>query len=272
MAFFQAPPQLGNQFDEDPMLPSWIARFMPATKVAEELHELGNVAVECYAKQLADLNNEPVLTQWDAWGHRVDTIEVSPLWKRAAVVAAERGLVATAYERRTGDTSRLRIRPTIPELQNAYYDRSHGELRFGLFTAGSTVAGRNIPGGQIAVIDGYPREANLAHRNMVIESLPEQESTGLAFYLPGSPLKMSISSGLALRRVPALDADRKLSGTFPTTAGWANAVGAGSDAVCRPPMPHRSTRRRTACDRRARSAASASRARARTAASSAPRK
>jgi len=48
-------------------------------------------------------------------------------------------------------TPRLRIRPSVPELQNAYYDRSHGELRFGLFTAGSAVAGRNIPGGQIAL-------------------------------------------------------------------------------------------------------------------------
>ena len=66
----------------------------------------------------------------------------------------------------------------------------------------------NIPGGQIAVIDGHPREANLAHRNMIIDSLPEHESTGPVFYLPGSPLKMSISPGLALRWVPALDADR----------------------------------------------------------------
>ena len=35
-----------------------------------------------YAFQLADRLNEPVLTQWDAWGNRIDRIEVSPLWKR----------------------------------------------------------------------------------------------------------------------------------------------------------------------------------------------
>ena len=29
MAFFQDPPRLGNQFDDDPMLPSWIARLRP---------------------------------------------------------------------------------------------------------------------------------------------------------------------------------------------------------------------------------------------------
>ena len=64
MAFFQEPPRLGNQFDDDPMLVSWIARFCP--DLAAELHEIGNLAVEYYGKQLADRRNEPVLTQWDA--------------------------------------------------------------------------------------------------------------------------------------------------------------------------------------------------------------
>ncbi|HEY4182295.1 MAG TPA: acyl-CoA dehydrogenase family protein [Kofleriaceae bacterium] len=106
MAFFQAPPQLGNQFDDDPMLPSWIARFMPGTKVAEELRELGDIAVETYAKQLADRENEPTLTQWDAWGHRVDRIDVSPLWKEAQVLAARHGMVAAGYEKGHGAHAR----------------------------------------------------------------------------------------------------------------------------------------------------------------------
>jgi len=48
-----------------------------------------------------------VLTQWDPWGHRVDRIEVTRLWREAAVLAAEHGLVATAYERRHGPFSRV---------------------------------------------------------------------------------------------------------------------------------------------------------------------
>ncbi len=36
-----------------------------------------------YAFQLADRHNEPVHTPWDAWGNRVDRIEVSPLWRAA---------------------------------------------------------------------------------------------------------------------------------------------------------------------------------------------
>ena len=62
-----------------------------------ELHEL----------LMADRINEPVLTHWDAWGNRIDHIDVTPLWKRAKVIAAERGLVATAYEKQHGRYSRI---------------------------------------------------------------------------------------------------------------------------------------------------------------------
>ncbi len=104
MAFFQDPPRLGNQFDDDPLLPSWIARHVPA--VADELRGLGDVAVSFYGKQLADRLNDPVLTQWDAWGHRIDRIDVSPLWVEAQVVAAKHGMVAAAYEKTHGAHAR----------------------------------------------------------------------------------------------------------------------------------------------------------------------
>jgi hypothetical protein len=47
--------------------------------------------------------------------------------------------------------SRLRIRPDVNDLQNAFYDRERGELCFGTFTAGGTVAGRNVPQGRISL-------------------------------------------------------------------------------------------------------------------------
>src|SRR5258706_9219192 len=104
MAFIQQPPQLGNQFDGDPLLPSWIARFVPP--VADELHDLGALAVEHYALQLADRDNEPVLVQWDAWGNRVDRIDVSPLWQLAQGIAARHGMVAAGYEPKHGAFAR----------------------------------------------------------------------------------------------------------------------------------------------------------------------
>ena len=111
MAFFQDPPRLGNQYDDDALLREYLARVLEpdALRAQEaeyrELGELGGRAL--HEAMIADRLNEPVLTQWDAWGNRVDAIEVSPLWRRAQVLAAEHGLVAAAYERRLGDLSRV---------------------------------------------------------------------------------------------------------------------------------------------------------------------
>lgn len=104
MAFVQDPPKLGNQFDDDPLLPSWVARFIP--QAADELRALGDLAVEHYAMQLADRRNEPELVQWDAWGNRVDRIAVSPLWRAAHAIAAQHGMVAAGYESTYGAHAR----------------------------------------------------------------------------------------------------------------------------------------------------------------------
>jgi len=77
-------------------------------EIEPELIAMGELAGgELYRFQLADRANEPVLTQWDAWGNRVDRIEVSPLWHKAERIAADLGLIATAYERRHGQYSRV---------------------------------------------------------------------------------------------------------------------------------------------------------------------
>jgi alkylation response protein AidB-like acyl-CoA dehydrogenase len=111
MPFRQEPPRLGNQYAEDRALRSYLKRTLPPDvlrDVGPSLEELGGLAGgELYRMQLEDRLNEPRLTQWDAWGERVDRIEVSPLWRVAERVAAERGLVATAYERRHGAHSRV---------------------------------------------------------------------------------------------------------------------------------------------------------------------
>ncbi|MEC7524868.1 MAG: acyl-CoA dehydrogenase family protein [Myxococcota bacterium] len=109
--FNQPPPALGNQYDDDRALQQILSRLLPADVLAEiepSLRELGELAGgELYRLQQEDRLNEPELTQWDPWGNRVDHIEVSPLWKRAEVIAAEHGLVATPYERKHGRHSRL---------------------------------------------------------------------------------------------------------------------------------------------------------------------
>lgn len=110
MSFTQAPPTLGNQYDEDRALRSLLARLLPADVRAEvepSLREMGRLSAELYPAQLADRLREPTLTQFDAWGNRVDRIELTPLWRTAERIAAEHGVVATAYERAHGRFSRI---------------------------------------------------------------------------------------------------------------------------------------------------------------------
>jgi len=111
MPFEQAPPTLDNQYESDRVLRSYLARVFPAEILAEiepSLSEMGRLAgTELYQLQLADRLNEPKLTQWDAWGNRVDEVEVTPLWRLAERIAVEHGVVATAYERKHGSLSRV---------------------------------------------------------------------------------------------------------------------------------------------------------------------
>lgn len=111
MPFQQAPPTLGNQYEDDRVLRSYLTRVLPADVLREiepTLSEMGRLSGdELYQMQLADRLNEPQLTQWDAWGSRVDRIEVTPLWRLAERIAVERGVVATAYERKHGSFSRI---------------------------------------------------------------------------------------------------------------------------------------------------------------------
>ncbi|AUX35097.1 MULTISPECIES: acyl-CoA dehydrogenase family protein [Sorangium] len=111
MAFYQDPPSLGNQYDDDRVLRSYLARVLPrevAASITPSLREMGELSGgRLYRLQLADRENEPELTSWDAWGKRVDRVEVTQLWKEAARIACEHGVVATAYERAHGAFSRV---------------------------------------------------------------------------------------------------------------------------------------------------------------------
>ena len=109
--FVQAPPRLDNQYDSDAFLRGYLRRVLPADtlrSIEPDLREMGALSGgELYGLQLQDRLNEPRLIHWDPWGNRIDRIEITPLWKRAASIAAERGLIAIPYERRHGRFSRI---------------------------------------------------------------------------------------------------------------------------------------------------------------------
>ncbi|MBW2225022.1 MAG: acyl-CoA dehydrogenase family protein [Deltaproteobacteria bacterium] len=108
MDFRQAPPTLGNQYDSDPLLREYLERTLPPdllTRFEPEYRELGELSGgELFQLSLA---NEPVHTVWDAWGNRIDHVEVTEVWKRAQVICAEHGLVAAGYDSELGPYARV---------------------------------------------------------------------------------------------------------------------------------------------------------------------
>jgi len=111
MAFYQTPPELGNQYTADRMMRSYLARTLPKEVLREiepSLDAIGALAGgPLYRRSVEEGKDEPTLVQWDAWGNRIDQIDVSSLWKEAERITAEMGIVATAYERKHGEHSRV---------------------------------------------------------------------------------------------------------------------------------------------------------------------
>jgi len=109
--FTQPPPELGNQYEQDRMLCSYLARVLPAdvrAGIEPQIREMGALAGgPLYGFQKADRLSEPLLFSWDAWGGRVDQIEITPLWRAAEQLAAQHGLIATPYERAHAQWSRV---------------------------------------------------------------------------------------------------------------------------------------------------------------------
>ncbi len=121
MDFFQEPPRLGNQYDGDLLLRSWLERTLPEPvrrAVVPELREMGELA----ATTLLELStrgrrDEPQLVPYDPWGRRVDEIRVPEAWRAFARVAAEWGLVAIPHERAHGAFSRIHQARADPPLR-----------------------------------------------------------------------------------------------------------------------------------------------------------
>ncbi|MGH8321323.1 MAG: acyl-CoA dehydrogenase family protein, partial [Gammaproteobacteria bacterium] len=109
--FFQDGPILGNQYQDDAVLRAWLRARLPAEvlrEIAPGLERLGGRAAGEMLAMAADAEARPPRhVPYDAWGRRVDRIETTWGWQALHRLAAEEGIVATAYERRQGPWSRL---------------------------------------------------------------------------------------------------------------------------------------------------------------------
>lgn len=110
MTFVQSPPQLGNQYREDRVLRSYLRRVLPGAQLLTAegtLDALGEHAALAWQRRDVIRRREPSLTQWDAWGNRVDRIELTHAWREGPGIAARHGLIATGHETALGANARV---------------------------------------------------------------------------------------------------------------------------------------------------------------------
>jgi putative acyl-CoA dehydrogenase len=109
--FVQEQPRLGNQYDDDSFLRSYLRWRLPPEMLAEvepDLRRLGQRAVTDILALGEDAEASPPRhVPYDAWGRRVDRIETSDAWQELDRISATEGIVAIAYERAHGAHSRI---------------------------------------------------------------------------------------------------------------------------------------------------------------------
>jgi alkylation response protein AidB-like acyl-CoA dehydrogenase len=100
--FTQAPPQPRNRFRSDRALRRSLERLLPTEVFATasvDLDRMGErAATEMPALADAAERDPPRHIPYDAWGRRIDRIEVSPAWLKLVEIGQAEGLVAIAYE------------------------------------------------------------------------------------------------------------------------------------------------------------------------------
>jgi len=153
--FVQKAPALDNLYTSDRLLVGFLRRKLPREMLAAiepEFIELGAEAAGPLASlQHADRLHEPVLTQWDAWGNRVDGIELTPLWREAERRAVHYGLTAVPYERREAEWSRLRqfvlvyLFHPVTDVYTCPLAMTDGAARTLIDSGNSALIGRAVP-------------------------------------------------------------------------------------------------------------------------------
>lgn len=100
MAFVQSPPALAHPFRNDRVLLALLDRALPVERRAAldaDLDALGDHAQRAWQRALLSERRKPVLTQWDAWGNRVDRIELTPAWNEGPRLTTAHAVLAAGH-------------------------------------------------------------------------------------------------------------------------------------------------------------------------------
>ena len=101
MGFLQDAPQLAHPYRSDRLLTALLDRVLPKERrpaLDADLDALGDYALMAFERSCRSTRRKPVLTQWDAWGHRVDRIELTQAWLEGAVLTTRHAVLASGHE------------------------------------------------------------------------------------------------------------------------------------------------------------------------------
>ena len=102
MRFVQTAPELPDPYTSDPVLRSYLVRYLGADRMAAaepRLAALGAAVTATLRDAHLDAEaNPPTLRRFDPWGGRVDRVETSAGWQTLRSAAAEHALVALPYQ------------------------------------------------------------------------------------------------------------------------------------------------------------------------------
>jgi len=109
--FFQDPPIVLNQLDDDVALQRSLKLFLPDSlrhEVTPELHRFGD---KILSKQVMTLvadaeKNLPYLKTFSTWGKRQDELITSEGWRKLSAIGIEEGMVAIGHENQYAQYSR----------------------------------------------------------------------------------------------------------------------------------------------------------------------
>jgi alkylation response protein AidB-like acyl-CoA dehydrogenase len=154
MPFFQTAPVLSNTYETDDLLRSFIERHVPGDArvfIESDLRQMGALSADLHERSVTEVRSEPRIVPFDAWGRRIDRIETTPFWQEMGRIATERGLIATAYERKTGEHSRFHQMALVYLFEPSSHTYScplamtDGAARTLLFSQNSSLVERAIP-------------------------------------------------------------------------------------------------------------------------------
>lgn len=126
MGFEQDAPQLPHPLRDDRLLRSLLARALPAARreaLQPDLQALADYAAMAFARRARTPRRTPELTQWDAWGGRVDRIELTTAWQEGPAIATRHAVLASGHDADGGAHARLEqfVRVYLYHVASEFY-------------------------------------------------------------------------------------------------------------------------------------------------------